>query len=52
MADDGFALSIPALVGIATALAFGFGATPDLVALLLILGFMTALAERKLRAGK
>jgi hypothetical protein len=52
MADDGFALSILAVVGVAIALAFGFGATPDIVAPLLVLGFMTALAERKLRAKK
>jgi hypothetical protein len=52
MAGDGFALSILAVVGVATALAFGFDATPDIVAPLLILGIMTALAERKLRAKK
>jgi hypothetical protein len=52
MADDGFALSILAVVGVATALAFGFGATPEIIAPLLILGVMTALAERKLRARK
>jgi hypothetical protein len=52
MADDGFALSILAVVGVAAALAFGFDATPDIVAPLLILGIMTALAERKLRAKK
>jgi hypothetical protein len=50
--DDGFALSLLAVVGVATVLAFGFGATPDIVAPLLILGIMTALAERKLRANK
>jgi hypothetical protein len=52
MADDGFVLSILAVVGVATALAFGFDATPEIVAPLLILGIMTALAERKLRASK
>jgi hypothetical protein len=52
MADDGFVLSILAVVGVATALAFGFDATPEIVAPLLILGIMTALAERKLRAKK
>jgi hypothetical protein len=52
MADDGFALSILAVVGVAIALAFGFGATPDIVVPLLILGFVTALSERKLRARK
>jgi hypothetical protein len=48
--DDGFALSMLAVVGVATVLAFGFGATPDIVAPLLVLGIMTALVERKLRA--
>ena len=52
MADDGFALSILAVVSVATALAFGFDATPEIIAPLLILGVMTALAERKLRAKK
>jgi hypothetical protein len=52
MADDGFVLSILAVVSAATVLAFGFDATPEIVAPLLILGVMTALAERKLRAKK
>jgi hypothetical protein len=52
MADDGFALSILAVVAVATALALGFDATPDIIAPLLILGVMTALVERKLRAKK
>jgi hypothetical protein len=52
MADDGFALSMLAVVSVATVLAFGFDATPEIVAPLLILGIMTALAERKLRAKK
>jgi hypothetical protein len=52
MADDGFALSILVVVAVATVLAFGFDATPDIVAPLLILGVMTALVERKLRAKK
>jgi hypothetical protein len=50
--DDGFALSMLAVVGFVTMLAFGFGATPDIVVPLLILGIATALAERKLRAKK
>jgi hypothetical protein len=50
VADDGFVLSILAVVGVATALAFGFDATSDIVAPLLILGVMTALVERKLRS--
>ena len=52
MRDDGFALSILAVVGVATILAFGFGATPEIVAPVLILGVVTALAERKLRTKK
>jgi hypothetical protein len=50
--DDGFALSILTVVGVAAILAFGFDATPEIVAPVLVLGFMTALAERKLRAKK
>ena len=52
MADDGFVLSMLAVVSVATVLAFGFDATPEIIAPLLILGIMTALAERKLRAKK
>ena len=52
IADDGFVLSILAVVSVATVLAFGFDATPDIIAPLLVLGIMTALAERKLRARK
>lgn len=50
--DDGFALSILTVVGVAAILAFGFDATPEIVAPVLVLGAMTALAERKLRAKK
>ena len=50
--DDGFALSILTVVGVAAILAFGFDATPEIVAPVLILGVMSALAERKLRAKK
>jgi hypothetical protein len=52
IADDGFALSLLAAVGVATVLALGFDATSDIVAPLLVLGVMTAFAERKLRAKK
>jgi uncharacterized membrane protein YedE/YeeE len=52
VADDGFVLSILAVAGVAAVLAFGFGATPDIIAPLLVLGVMTALAERKLRGKK
>jgi hypothetical protein len=50
--DDGFALSMLAVAGVATVLAFGFDATANIVAPLLVLGIMTALVERKLRAKK
>jgi hypothetical protein len=52
IADEGFALSMLAVVGVATVLAFGFGATPEIVAPVLVLGVVTAFAERKLRAKK
>ena len=52
VSDDGFALSILTVVGVAAMLAFGFDATPEIVAPVLVLGVMTALAERKLRAKK
>jgi hypothetical protein len=52
ISDDGFALSILTVVSVAAILAFGFDATPDIVAPVLVLGVMTALAERKLRAKK
>jgi predicted RND superfamily exporter protein len=52
MTDDGFVLSMLAVVSVATVLAFGFDATPDIIAPLLILGIATALAERKLRVRK
>jgi hypothetical protein len=52
MTDDGLALSMLAVVGVAAVLAFGFGATPEIIAPLLMLGVVTALAERKLRAKK
>jgi hypothetical protein len=50
--DDGFAISILAAVAAATILAFGFGATVDVVALMLVIGVVTALAETKLRSSK
>ena len=50
--DDGFALSILAVVTVAAILAFAFDATSEIVIALLILGVTTALAERKLRAKK
>jgi hypothetical protein len=50
--DDGFTLSMLAVVGVTTVLAFGLGATAEIVAPLLVLGIMTAFVERKLRAKK
>ena len=50
--DDGFAIAILAVVIVATVLAFGFGAAPEIVAAILILGFVTALAEGGLRPRK
>ena len=49
-ADDSFALAILAVVVVATVMAFGFGATGEIVASVLILGVMTVIAESKLRA--
>jgi|EndMetStandDraft_8_1072994.scaffolds.fasta_scaffold1523343_1 hypothetical protein len=51
-ADEGLTLGIFAAVAAATALAFGFGATTDIVASMLILGVVTAFAETGLRAGR
>jgi len=50
--DDGLAIAILAVVIVATVLAFGFGAAPEIVGAILILGFVTALAEGRLRARK
>ena len=50
--DEGFAISILAAVAAATILAFGFGAAADVVALMLVIGVVTALAETKLRSDK
>jgi hypothetical protein len=52
ISDDGFALAILFVVGVAVILVVGFGATPEIVAPALILGLVTALAERRLRAKK
>ena len=51
-ADEGLTLGIFAAVAAAAALAFGFGATTDIVASMLILGVVTAFAETRLRAGR
>jgi hypothetical protein len=52
IADDGFTAGIFAAVAAAAILAFGFGATADIVATMLVVGVVSALAETKLRAGK
>ncbi len=50
--DVAFAIASLAAVAVATALAFSFAAEPELVAAVLILGFLTALAETRLRADQ
>ena len=50
--DEGFTAGIFAAVAAASILAFGFGATGDIVATMLVVGVVSALAEAKLRAGK
>ncbi|MGH6642579.1 MAG: hypothetical protein ACRED3_07765 [Bradyrhizobium sp.] len=52
LTDESFAISILAAVAAATILAFGFGATPDIIILMLVVGVVTALAETRLRARK
>ena len=52
LADEGFAISILAAVAAATILAFGFGATSDIIIMMLVIGVVTALAETRLRAKK
>jgi hypothetical protein len=51
-ANEGLTLAIFAAVAATTILAFGFGATSEIVASMLILGVMTAFAETRLRATK
>lgn len=48
--DDGFAFAILAVVVIAAVLAFGFDATPDVVASVLVVGVVAAIAENRLLA--
>lgn len=50
ISGDGFAASILAAVAVVCFLAFGLGATYDLVGVLLILGLVTAAYEAKSRA--
>jgi hypothetical protein len=48
--DDGFTVSILAVVVVVSFLAFGLGAAYELVGGVLILGFMTAVIEARLHA--
>jgi hypothetical protein len=50
--EDSFAISIFFVVAVATVFAFGFGAAPEFISGVLILGLVTALVESKLRAKK
>jgi hypothetical protein len=53
IADEGFTIAIFAAAATAAILAFGFGATSDIVAAMLIVGVATAFVEsRLLRTGK
>lgn len=50
VADVGFAFTILGVVVIATVLAFGFGASLEIVVAILVLGVTTAIVEKELRA--
>jgi hypothetical protein len=52
VADEGFAVSVLAAVLATAILAFGFGATADVVISMLVVGVMTSLAEARLRTRK
>jgi hypothetical protein len=52
IADEGFAISVLSAVVAAALLAFGFGATADIVISMLIVGVATAFAETWLRTRK
>ena len=52
IADECFAISMLSAVLAAVILAFGFGATADIVVTMLVAGVATALAETRLRARK
>jgi hypothetical protein len=52
IADDGFTVSILAVVVVVCLFAFGFGAAYELIAALLILGVVTAVVEARLHAKK
>ncbi|MFB9269931.1 hypothetical protein ACFFWD_43570 [Bradyrhizobium erythrophlei] len=52
VADVGFAIASLAVVIVASVLTLGFAAEPELIASILVLGFLTALADTKLQAGQ
>ena len=52
IADEGITVTIFSTVLVATILAFGFGATADIVVSMLVVGTATAFAETRLRARK
>jgi hypothetical protein len=52
IADEGITTAIFSTVLAAAILAFGFGATADIVASMLVVGTLTAFAEARLRARK
>jgi hypothetical protein len=52
IADEGTTTAIFLTVLAAAILAFGFGATADIVASMLVVGTLTAFAEARLRARK
>ena len=47
VADEGFVVAIFAVVAAATVLAFGFGATSELVTSVLVIGVLTAVVESR-----
>ncbi len=52
IADEGFAVSMLSAVLAAVILAFGFGATADIVVTMLVVGAVTAFAESRLRTRR
>jgi hypothetical protein len=52
VADEGFTLSVLSAVLAAAILAFGFGATVEVVISMLVVGVMTSFAEVRLRTRK
>jgi hypothetical protein len=52
IADEGVTVAIFFTVAVAAVLAFGFGATADIVVSILVVGVTTAFSEVRLRARK